>query len=101
MKYLLIFLLPLSILANVSTTVYVCTHKQNKLVRKAELIHEPEDCQVVYSKPYEGVKPQVIFSAKNKPQYCIDKFFDFIERRMERELGWRCDRMKDDLIYGR
>lgn len=101
MKALFFLVFPITVLALESPKLWLCTHKHNKFVRKVELIHhEDESCEVIYSKPYENEEPKVIFSAKNTPHFCKDKNEDFLQRRMQKELGWRCEIMKDKLIYG-
>ncbi|MFZ8934820.1 MAG: hypothetical protein ACO20H_13255 [Bacteriovoracaceae bacterium] len=101
MKLIIMLILPLSLFAAESPQTWLCTHKHNKFVRKVELIeHEDNSCEVIYSKPYENEEPKIIFYAKNTPHFCKEKNTDFLERRMQEELGWRCDVMKDKLIYG-
>ena len=48
----------------------------------------PVPCQVVYKKLTEGVEDQVLWSAENDAEYCVQKATEFVAK--QESWGWTC-----------
>jgi hypothetical protein len=69
---------------------YEC--RQGELLRRVLIVYEvPGEavpCQVIYSKPAEGVEDQALWSAANESGYCEFKAKEF--RTQLQSWGWAC-----------
>ena len=71
---------------------YKCTHKDNTLKREVIITHNYPGCQVNYIKTDEtGSKTsKVVWAAQNSTNYCDNKGFDFVEKKLQEKYGWVC-----------
>ena len=77
---------------DVVSSLYSCTHKDNKLVRQVKITHMYPGCQVIYIKADEtsNIMGDVLWSAQNSTDYCDEKGLAFVEEKLQRKYGWIC-----------
>ena len=66
-----------------------CRHDNN--VREIHIVQETSSavpCSVVYKKQTEGVEDQVLWTANNDANYCLEKATAFVEKQIT--WGWTC-----------
>ena len=66
-----------------------CRHDNN--VREIHIVQETSSavpCSVVYKKQTEGVEDQVLWTAMNDANYCVEKAAAFVEKQTI--WGWTC-----------
>ena len=66
-----------------------CRHDNN--VREIHIVQETSSgvpCSVVYKKQTEGVEDQVLWTASNDANYCLEKATAFVEKQTA--WGWTC-----------
>jgi len=95
MKYLIFFivLFPSSLYAvDLISSQYICTHKDNDLVREVKIMHQDQGCEVTYTKAVGTVneKTRSLWRAKNSTEYCDNKGRAFVENKLQKEFGWIC-----------
>ena len=73
-------------------SLYICTHKDNDLVRQLKITHLSPGCQVIYIKTDDTGKKmgEVVWSAQNSTDYCDEKGLAFVEEKLQRKYGWIC-----------
>ena len=82
---LLLLALPLS----VSAESWSCRHDNN--VREIHIVQETDaevPCSVVYKKLTEGVEDQVLWTANNDANYCLEKAQGLVDKQTG--WGWTC-----------
>ena len=77
---------------DVVSSHYICTHKDNNLVRQVKITHQHPGCQVIYIKADEtsNIMGEVLWSAQNSTDYCDEKGLTFVEEKLQRKYGWFC-----------
>lgn len=66
-----------------------CRHDND--VREIHIVHEAEadvPCSVVYKKLTEGVEDQVLWTANNDANYCLEKAQGLVDKQIG--WGWTC-----------
>ncbi len=95
MRYLILLIVlfssPLYAVDLVSSQ-YICTHKDNELVREVKIIHKDQGCDVTYTKAVGSVneKTKTLWKAKNSTEYCDNKGRAFVEEKLQKKFGWAC-----------
>ena len=76
----------------VVSSLYICTHKDSRLVRQVMITHLYPGCHMTYIKDDEkGNKTsKVIWRAQNSTNYCDNMGFDFVEETLQKRYGWVC-----------